>query len=82
MEAAADRDVRNVVAGRGSLSSGNSRLLMLFVGMVAVAMIVQAIAVFVIARSARQRRANGAGDCGRAADEDGADPRHDAWCAS
>jgi uncharacterized protein YoxC len=46
--------VRIVMSGMwlqdaGSLSSGNSRLLMWFVGMVAVAMIVQAIAVIVIA---------------------------------
>jgi hypothetical protein len=33
----------------GSLSSGNSRLLMIFVGMVAVAMVVQAIVVIVLA---------------------------------
>ncbi len=33
----------------GSLSSGNSRLLMIFVGMVAIAMVVQAIAVIVLA---------------------------------
>ncbi len=33
----------------GSLSSGNSRLLMIFVGMVAIAMVVQAIAVIVVA---------------------------------
>ena len=46
--------VRIVMSGmwlqdEGSLSSGNSRLLMIFVGMVAIAMIVQAIAVIVIA---------------------------------
>jgi len=46
--------VRIVMSGMwlqdaGSLSSGNSRLLMIFVGMVAIAMIVQAIAVIVIA---------------------------------
>jgi len=46
--------VRIVMSGMwlqdaGSLSSGNSRLLMIFVGMVAVAMVVQAIAVIVMA---------------------------------
>ncbi len=46
--------VRFVMSGMwlqdaGSLSSGNSRLLMIFVGMVAVAMVVQAIAVIVLA---------------------------------
>jgi hypothetical protein len=46
--------VRIVMSGMwlqdaGSLSSGNSRLLMWFVGLVAVAMVVQAIAVIVIA---------------------------------
>jgi hypothetical protein len=46
--------VRIVMSGMwlqdsGSLSSGNSRLLMIFVGMVAIAMVVQAIAVIVLA---------------------------------
>jgi len=46
--------VRIVMSGmwlqdQGSLSSGNSRLLMIFVGMVAIAMVVQAIAVIVLA---------------------------------
>ena len=46
--------VRIVMSGMwlqdaGSLSSGNSRLLMIFVGLVAVAMVVQAIAVIVLA---------------------------------
>jgi hypothetical protein len=46
--------VRIVMSGMwlqdaGSISSGNSRLLMWFVGMVAVAMVVQAIAVIVLA---------------------------------
>jgi hypothetical protein len=46
--------VRIVMSGMwlqdvGSLSSGNSRLLMWFVGMVAVAMVVQAVAVIVLA---------------------------------
>jgi methyl-accepting chemotaxis protein len=38
----------------GSISSGNSRLLMFFVGMVAIAMMVQAIAVIVVAVGARK----------------------------
>jgi uncharacterized protein YoxC len=46
--------VRIVMSGMwlqeaGSLSSGNSRLLMFFVGMVAIAMVVQAVAVIVLA---------------------------------
>ena len=46
--------VRIVMSGMwlqdaGSLSSGNSRLLMIFVGMVAIAMVVQAVAVIVLA---------------------------------
>jgi uncharacterized protein YoxC len=46
--------VRIVLSGMwmqdpGSLSAGNSRLLMIFVGMVAIAMVVQAIAVIVLA---------------------------------
>jgi hypothetical protein len=46
--------VRIVMSGMwlqdaGSLSSGNSRLLMIFIGLVAIAMVVQAIAVIVIA---------------------------------
>ena len=38
----------------GSISSGNSRLLMFFVGMVAIAMMIQAIAVIVIAVGAKK----------------------------
>jgi len=38
----------------GSISSGNSRLLMIFVGMVAIAMMIQAIAVVVVAVGARK----------------------------
>ena len=45
-----------------SLSSGNSRLLMIFVGMVALAMIVQAIAVFVLAVGRGQGEQAGARD--------------------
>jgi hypothetical protein len=51
--------VRIVMSGMwlqdaGSLSSGNSRLLMIFVGMVAIAMVVQAIAVIVLAIGAKK----------------------------
>lgn len=56
--------VRIVMSGMwlqdaGSLSSGNSRLLMIFVGMVAIAMIVQAIAVIVIAVGAAKASKKG-----------------------
>ena len=40
----------------GSLSSGNTKLLVWFVGMVAVAMVVQAIAVIVLAIGAEKAR--------------------------
>jgi hypothetical protein len=43
----------------GSLSSGNSRLLMFFVGMVAIAMVVQAIAVIVLAVGAAKASKRG-----------------------
>jgi hypothetical protein len=43
----------------GSLSSGNSRMLMVFVGMVAVALIVQAIALIVMAVGAAKARKHG-----------------------
>ena len=42
-----------------SLSSGNSRLLMVFVGMVAVALIVQAIALIAMAVGAAKARKRG-----------------------
>jgi hypothetical protein len=43
----------------GSLSSGNSRLLMIFVGMVAVAMIAQALALIIMAIGAAKARKRG-----------------------
>ena len=43
----------------GSLSSGNSRLLMIFVGMVAIAMVAQAIALIVMAIGAAKARKRG-----------------------
>jgi hypothetical protein len=56
--------VRIVMSGMwledpGSLSSGNSRLLMIFVGMVAIAMVVQAIAVIVLAVGAAKASKRG-----------------------
>ncbi len=56
--------VRIVMSGMwlqeaGSLSSGNSRLLMIFVGMVAIAMVVQAIAVIVMAVGAAKASKRG-----------------------
>jgi hypothetical protein len=56
--------VRIVMSGMwlqdaGSLSSGNSRLLMIFVGMVAIAMVVQAIAVIVLAVGAAKASKKG-----------------------
>jgi hypothetical protein len=43
----------------GSLSSGNSQLLMIFVGMVAVALVVQAVALIVMAAGAAKARKRG-----------------------
>ncbi len=56
--------VRIVMSGMwlqdsGSLSSGNSRLLMIFVGMVAVAMIAQALALIIMAIGAAKARKRG-----------------------
>src|SRR6266446_5621098 len=53
--------VRVVMSGMwlqdaGSLSSGNTKLLVMFVGMVAIAMVVQAIAVIVLALGAYKAR--------------------------